>query len=399
MSTHPAPAPFREPSEPSRGPVPVPSPPLPGKPRRRWTWAALLAAVAVGAALWLALRTDTATQTGSGNIVQPAPAAGPVIPNRIRLSGQTSARHFAQITVPTFRGPDSGRDLSLMNAPNPGAFVKKGDVVAEFDAQTLLDHIDDVQDQVEAAENAIKTREAALLVDWSALEQRLKVAKANRDKALLDQRAAEVNTEIQREIAKLNAEEAEAAYKQIQTELAKKKASQAADIRILQITLERQRIHLNNHLADVKRFKVLAPMPGLVVMAQTFRGGENRQVQVGDQVFPGMPIMKIVDTSSMQLEAKVSQADSTDFRVGQPAEVGIDAFPGLKFKGKVYSIGALATKGMWDSYYVRNVPITIHIEGSDPRLIPDLSAWAFVDTGRPQVSSARAAGPAQQASN
>ncbi len=387
--SHPAPAPFREPAQPSPGPVPVPTPPLPGKPRRRWMWAALLGAVALGGMLWLALRSDTATKTGGGNIVQTAPAPAQKIQARIRVSGQTSARNYAQITVPVFRGPDSGRDLSLMRAAKPGSFVKKGDVVAEFDAQNLLDHLDDVRDQVEGAENDVKKREAELLVDWTSLQQNLKIAKADWDKAVLDQKAAEVNTEIQREIAKLNADEAEAAYKELQKELQQRKASQAADIRILQITLQRQKIHLNNHLGDLKKFKVIAPMSGLVVMAQTFRGGETHQVQEGDEVRPGMQIMKIVDTSSMQLEAKVSQADATHFRVGQTAEVGLDAFPGLKFKGKVYSIGALATKGMWEQYYIRNIPLNITIDGAgDPRLIPDLSAWAFIESRRQQAPSA-----------
>jgi hypothetical protein len=99
------------------------------------------------------------------------------------------------------------------------------------------------------------------------------------------------------------------------------------------------------------------------------------------QVHPGQPFMKIVDTNSMHVEAAVSQTESSDFRVGQEAAIGLDAFPGLQFRGKVYSIGALAVKGMWDTYYIRNVPVRISIEGHDSRLIPDLSAWAHVRIG------------------
>jgi hypothetical protein len=102
-----------------------------------------------------------------------------------------------------------------------------------------------------------------------------------------------------------------------------------------------------------------------------------------------MQIMKVVDLSSMQLEARVSQTDSHNFRVGQTAEIGLDAFPGLKFPGRINTIGAIATKGMWDQYYIRQVPVNIAIEGSDPRLIPDLSAWAFVDTEKQQQASTR----------
>ena len=116
-------------------------------------------------------------------------------------------------------------------------------------------------------------------------------------------------------------------------------------------------------------------------MVQTFQGGEMKQIREGDQVRAGMPVVKIVDLSSMQVEAKVSQVYANQFRIGQRAEIGIDAFPDLRFEGEIYSIGALATKGTTEQYYIRTVPVNITIKGTDPRLLPDLSAWAVVDTG------------------
>ena len=54
--------------------------------------------------------------------------------------------------------------------------------------------------------------------------------------------------------------------------------------------------------------------------------------------------------------------------------VRLDAFSGLQFNGRIYSIGALATGGWQQQNYIRTIPVNIQIEGSDPRLIPDLSA-------------------------
>ena len=65
-------------------------------------------------------------------------------------------------------------------------------------------------------------------------------------------------------------------------------------------------------------------------------------------------------------------------RIGQRVVIRLDAFPGLEFPGSVYSIGALATGGWMVNNYIRNIPVRIAIEGSDPRLIPDLSASADV---------------------
>ena len=132
---------------------------------------------------------------------------------------------------------------------------------------------------------------------------------------------------------------------------------------MLEITAQRHKVHRGNHARDLARFTMRAPMDGLVVMLQAWRGGEMRQIQQGDQVYPGQQFMKIVDPSSMQLEASVSQADANRFRVGQTADIGLDAFPDAHFRGRVYSIGALAVKGIWETYYIRNIAVRITIEG------------------------------------
>ncbi|HEX8986185.1 MAG TPA: efflux RND transporter periplasmic adaptor subunit [Bryobacteraceae bacterium] len=371
-----APVPLKPVQEPLPHLVPAPS----RRPPSRWRWLALVAGVSVAAGgLWLLLRQNPADKGGTGG-ASPAPgrAAGGTTARSLRISGQTSARRFATILVPVFAGPDSGSDLVLMKAAKAGALVHKGDLVAEFDPQPLRDHIDDMNDTVHQAENDVEKKRADQQVEWEALQQRLRVAKADLDKARLELKAAEVRTDIERELLKLDSDEAEAAYQEIAKDVASTRISQRAELRMLEITAQRQKVHRGNHTRDLARFTMRAPMDGLVVMLQAWRGGEMRQIQQGDQVYPGQQFMKIVDPNSMQLEASVSQADANRFRVGQTADIGLDAFPDARFRGRVYSIGAIAVKGMWETYYIRNIAVRIAIEGRDARLIPDLSAWAHV---------------------
>jgi HlyD family secretion protein len=381
----PAPQPIAPPSHP--GPVRVPPVAPPEGPRRWRLWGALAGVTILGAGLYLLLKPAQPTQFGGGELVRTAQVASGPLERTVRVAGQTSARQFATIMVPTFRGPDSGRDLTLMKVAKPGTSVRNGDSVAELDAQTLQDHIDDVTDNLRASENEVLKKKAEQDVEWSALKQYATVAKADLDRARFDLKAAEVRTAIERELLKLSVDEAEATYRGIEGDMARKKVADASEVRILEIAVERWRIHRNNHANDLRKFIIKAPMDGLVVMTQIFRMGEMRQVQEGDQVFPGMPFMKIVDPRSMQMEALVSQADSSEFRLGQIATVGIDAFPALRFKGRIYSLGAMAVKGIWDTYYVRNVPVRIAIEGADPRLIPDLSSWAHIHLERQDAAT------------
>lgn len=296
----------------------------------------------------------------------------------LRLSGQTAARNFANVTAPLLRGAENRGSLVLLDLAKSGSLVKKGQLVARIDAQAAQDHIDDLKDTLAQAQNDIKKREAEQKVEWETMQQTLRVTRSQYEKAKLDYSSSEVKVDLERELLKLSMDESEARYKQQQQDIAFRKASQAAELRILQITLERHKEHIGRHSHDLQKYTIRAPMEGLVVMATIFRGGDLAQVQQGDQVFPGQQILKVVDTRSMQVEGSVSQSDSGDLRLGQRAAIGLDAFPDLHFTGKVFSIGALAVGGWRQNYYIRSVPVRIQIEGSDPRLIPDLSAHGDV---------------------
>ena len=181
-------------------------------------------------------------------------------------------------------------------------------MIASIDSQSMQDHVDDLTDTIEAAKADIKKRQAEQSIEWDTLEQTIRVTKAEADKARLDYGVAEVRTDIERQLLKLNLDEADARYKQALGDLNLKKASFAAEIKILEYTLERHTRHRDRHARDVEAFKMYAPMDGLVVMSPIWRGNEMGVVQVGDRVGPGQGFMKIVNTKSMQVEGTINQS-------------------------------------------------------------------------------------------
>jgi multidrug efflux pump subunit AcrA (membrane-fusion protein) len=259
-----------------------------------------------------------------------------------------------------------------------GSLVKKGQVIAKVDGQSLIDHIDDLKDTIEAADADVRKAKADQMIEWETLQQTLRLTKAEYEKARLDASAADVRTDVERQLLQLALEEAEAKYKQQQEDLKFKQQSMQAQVRILELTRERHTRHRNRHLVDLEKFTIHAAMDGLAVMSQIWRGGEMGQFQQGDRVFPGQLFMKVVNTNSMQLEATVNQTESGSVRIGQQASLKLDAFPGLELPAKIHSIGALAVGGWRQNYYIRTVPVIARIEGRDSRLIPDLSASADV---------------------
>jgi HlyD family secretion protein len=353
---------------------------LPASPKKSRGWIGLLVALLLVAGSIFAYRalTKPAQPVTPAAAIKTAKAFVGPLEVTLRVSGQTSAKNFANVTAPLLRGAENRGSLVLLDLAAAGASVKKGQLLTRIDAQAAQDHIDDLKDTIAQAANDMQKREAEQKVEWEDMQQTLRVAKAQFDKAKLDYSAAEVKVDVERELLKLSMDEAEARYKQQQGDIAFRKTSQESEIKILKLTLERHKRHMGRHQHDLEKYTILSPMDGLVVMSSVFRGGEMAQIQQGDQVYPGQQILKVVDTRNMQVEGSVSQADSGDLRVNQLARIGLDAFPDVHMTGKVYSIGALAVGGWRQNYYIRAVPVRVQIEGSDPRLIPDLSAHANI---------------------
>ncbi len=297
----------------------------------------------------------------------------------LRVSGQTAARDYANITAPRMRGFESRSQMELLMLVKNGTWVKKGDTLAQIDPGYLNDHIPEVQSTVAQSHTDVKKREAEQSVENENLRQTLRVNTAQVDKAKLDYSAAEVRTDVERELLKLSLDEAEARLQQSRLDLPNKRIIHEAEVKILGFTTERHVRHVDRHMVDLKAYTIYSPMEGLVVLHSQYRGGgESYQVQQGDQLGSGQPLMKIVNPRSMQIEANVNQTEGSELKIGQNVTIGLDAFPGLTLKGRIYSIGALAVGGWRQNFYIRNVPIKLIIEGSDPRLIPDLSAYGDV---------------------
>ncbi len=134
---------------------------------------------------------------------------------------------------------------------------------------------------------------------------------------------------------------------------------------------------------DLKRTVVRAPASGIVA--------EANRLQKGQLIVSGLPVVTLVKSDDSYVEANFKETDLKDMRVGQRAEIRLDAYPDTPLKGHVTSIGAGTgsefsvlpaqnATGNWVKVTQR-VPVRIAIEGNGPRkLIAGLSANVTVFT-------------------
>jgi HlyD family secretion protein len=268
--------------------------------------------------------------------------------------------------------------LVLQKLVKPGSHVKKGEVVAEFDRQYMLMRLDDYRASVIQTNASLLKLKADLAITRHAHKQSIDKAKGILEKARLDMKTIPVLSAIDAERAKLAVAEAEARYKELVGEATLVETSLQSQIRNAEIDLQQTNIELKRAETNADRMIIKSPIDGLTVMQTIPRGGDLAQVQEGDQLWPGIFFMSVVDTRSMIVNATVSQADVEKLRIGSKATVRFDAYPDLVLPARVFSVGGLAKPGGQRATFVKEIPVKLKLERTDPRVIPDLSVSADV---------------------
>ncbi|MBI2688834.1 MAG: HlyD family efflux transporter periplasmic adaptor subunit [Acidobacteria bacterium] len=274
------------------------------------------------------------------------------------------------------RGSDFMMQIQML-APN-GTRVAKGDQVAEFDRQYMLLRLDDQKANVEQSESSMKASLATLEVTRKSYEQQNLAARNLVEKSELDMKTLPVRSAIESERLRLALEEAKANLKQLQEASKYVDIGERATIKVSDLELQASKLELRRAQANADRMVMKAPMDGLVVVQNTFRAGDFGAIQQGDQIFPGMMFMQVVDPSSMIINASVNQVDVQNLRLGQRAKVRFDAFPGLEVPAHLVTIGAITKSAGMRGAFKKEVAVKLRLDKLDPRIIPDLSVSADV---------------------
>jgi len=372
------------------GEAKVPRSPLSSPPPRGPAWlrgrllAAVAGAVVLALILWgvLAFRRSSA---GDASASQLAGAPTETIQNRdfvraLRIHGTVEAVQFRAVAAPRLAGPGMG-SMVITRLVAPGATVKRGDILVEFDRLNQEKNFLDRQAEFRDLEEQIKRRKADQAAAKARDDTEMKQAENAVAAADLEMRKNEVISRIDAEKNQQNLEEAKARFEQLKQTYNLKRSAALADLRILEIQRDRARNAMNHARRNMDKLRIRSPLAGIVVFVPIGRPGGMGEVQEGDEVRPGTAFLQVVDPSAMQVRARVNQADVPYLRPGQPVQIRLDAYPDLVFPGKVESMAAIGVTSSMNTK-VRTFAATFSIKGTDPRLLPDLSAGVEVELER-----------------
>jgi membrane fusion protein (multidrug efflux system) len=227
----------------------------------------------------------------------------------------------------------------------------------------------------------------------AALDAQIGAARANANKADLDlARARELADKQIISRQQLDAAQATAAVAHANLIAAERQAAAAggivntaeAGVRVANARTLAARANAANSQLQLDYTRIAAPASGEV---------SRKQVEVGQLVAPGQPLMSIVADTGVWVTANFKETQLATIRPGQPVEFEIDAYGGCVGEGKVESVsGATGAKfallppdnatGNFTKV-VQRVPVRIAVTkpcGGALPLRPGLSAVVHIDT-------------------
>jgi membrane fusion protein (multidrug efflux system) len=269
--------------------------------------------------------------------------------------------------------------------------VKAGDLLVRLDP---ADYKLSLQQSEAALATAIQAVEAARAAARAA-DSQIAVADAQLSQARLDhQRAADLaargavsRDQLDRALTVLHTAEAQAAHARREAERAYAALGIAVDAPADEAAGVRQVRAARDQAALMLSYTALyAPSAGVIA---------KRSVEIGQRVQPGQPLMAVVPVHDAYVEANFKETELTNVRVGQPATVVADIYPGFAYQGRVDGLSpgtgaAFAllppqnASGNWVKV-VQRLPVRIRLGEPAPPDHPlriGLSVVVTIDTSR-----------------
>src|SRR6266849_1175950 len=297
----------------------------------------------------------------------------------LRLNGTTQASRSFVVLAPRLEGAQVGSMVITTLDPD-GTQVQKGDVLVEFDPQAQTKDYLDKKSTYENLVGQVAQKEAEENIARAKDDTAMKQAEDELKRTQLELQKNEIVSRIDVEKNQEAFDEAQATFKQLKETYQLKRAAAAATIRIQEIQRDRALEAMHYAQGNAAKMVVHSPMPGVVVYNTIWLGGRMGTVQQGDQVRPGVPFLQVVDPSQMEVRVELNQVDLLKVHPGQRAEMHLDAYPGTTLSAVLEEFSPLGLTGHFTEV-VRSFTARFSIQGTDPRLLPDLSAALDLDLG------------------
>ena len=251
-------------------------------------------------------------------------------------TGELQAKNSEDITGPSGIRSAGIWNVNIIDLIPEGTIVKEGDYIATLDRSELTSKISELKSELKKLEvQYVQTKLDTALDMRGSRDELVNLNFALEESEIaLEQSKFEPPATIRK--AKISLNKAKRAYREaiknyeIKTALAKAKTSEVF------VTLLQQQDKLSFMEELYEKFKIKAPKDGMLIYAREWDGSKKK---VGSSISPWQPeVATLPDLSEMISNSYINEVDISKVKAGQKVEIGVDAFPNVKYEGKVISV-------------------------------------------------------------
>jgi HlyD family secretion protein len=282
--------------------------------------------------------------------------------------------------------PSSGSDLQIVELAVNGSKVNAGDVVVTFDPTQQQRTLETKQSELKQAETEIDRTEAELRRRVASAQSELDEAKKALQRARLELQGNELRPRIEAENFVIAASNAEEHVRELEKKVEGERIGADADVAIARQKRDKARFDVQDTERIMGSLDVRAPIAGSISLLPNFRsGGPGRaapEFKRGDRAWFGAAIAELPDLSTVQMTARIDEADRGRIQLDSSVKVRVDAVPDRELTGTMKDISVVAKPDFSTFPPVRNFDIVVALADSDPRLRSGMSASARVELDR-----------------
>jgi HlyD family secretion protein len=302
-------------------------------------------------------------------------------PLKLTVHGIGDLRAGRTVTLVT---PPVGGMLRIVTLVPTGTPVKSGEPVVEFDPADQQYALEQAKSELAEAEQEIVKMKADAAVQGAQDEVSLLTARFDVRRTELDAAGNEFVGAVDAQKNVLSHEEAQRRLAQLLEDIKSRAATNQASLAVVQEKRTKAQLAMQRAQQVIESLVIKAPFDGVASVKENrdasggmiFWGMILPEYRAGDQIWPGRPVVDVIESGRMEVRAKINEGDRPNLVAGQPAVVEVDGLPGEKFKAHIGQLSGLASRAnFWESAGVtRLFDVTLQFDQPDPRLKAGVSA-------------------------
>jgi RND family efflux transporter MFP subunit len=284
-------------------------------------------------------------------------------------TGELQAVRYTVVPMPSFNWNYGRPKVTQLEVE--GTRVEKGDVVGQIETSGVVQERGRKETNLAIERANLNQMVVQQDTNIKELEAKIQSAESALRQVQIDQQRVRFESETRQKLKALELKSKTLVLEKLKSQLNSKRIEQAEDLHIQKAKIRKIESDIEQANATLERFTLRAPSPGIVEYQMKDRRTRVK-VAVGDQYWPGTPIIGLPDLSRMKVAAAVNEIDIDKIALHQKVVVRLDAFPKIVFDGDLTEISRISReKSRDDKNKVFDVEVLLG--QADPILKPGMT--------------------------